>query len=70
MPSPVPRDPHQREIARQLKFIGGAPSTYFRDACELMDRPTEPRGSVTHLVAHPLRETEALREALREMVGL
>ena len=68
MPSPIPKDPHQREIARRLEFLGGAPSTYFRDACELMDRPAT-LGSVTHLVAHLLRETEgALRGALREMV--
>jgi hypothetical protein len=68
MSSPVPKDPRQREIARRLEFLGGAPSTYFRDASELMSRPSE-LGSVTHLVAHLLRETEgALRGALREMV--
>lgn len=39
MPSPIPQDPRQREIARRLEFLGGAPSTYFRDACELMSRP-------------------------------
>jgi len=68
MPSPIPEDPRQREIARRLEFLGGAPSTYFRDACELMSRPGD-LGSVTHLVAHLLRETEgALRGALRGMV--
>ncbi len=68
MPSPIPQEPRQREIARRLEFLGGAPSTYFRDACELMSRPAD-FGSITHLVAHLLREIEgALRGALREMV--
>jgi hypothetical protein len=68
MPSPVPKDPRQREIARRLGFLGGAPSTYFTDACALMDRAGE-LGAVTHLVAHMLREIDgALRDALREMV--
>jgi hypothetical protein len=51
----APEPPRQREILRRLQLVGGAPASYFADACRLMatDPPLE---SQTHLVSHLLRE--------------
>lgn len=57
--------PRQERIAgRLLSQVGPGPAAFFREACELVrERPR--RRSVTHLVAHLLREVEsAVRSVL------
>jgi hypothetical protein len=66
---PSPATPRQREIVRRLQLVGGAPASYFSDACRLMAR--EPQlESQTHLVSHLLRELNSgLLGALKPMVA-
>lgn len=65
---PSPGTPRQREILRRLQLVGGAPASYFRDACRLMAKEPELE-SQTHLVGHLLRELNSgLLAALRPMV--
>lgn len=65
---PTPEAPRQREILRRLRLVGGAPASYFRDACRLMAKEPELE-SQTHLVSHLLRELNSgLVAALRPMV--
>jgi hypothetical protein len=66
---PTPETPRQREILRRLQLVGGAPASYFADACRLM--ATEPPlESQTHLVSHLLRELNSgLLGALKPMVA-
>jgi hypothetical protein len=65
---PTPETPRQREILRRLQLVGGAPASYFRDACRLMAKELELE-SQTHLVSHLLRELNSgLVAALRPMV--
>src|SRR5215472_5442684 len=50
--------PRQESIARRLRQLGEGPAAFFIDACELLaEQP--PRRTVTHLVAHLLREVES-----------
>lgn len=51
--------PRQARVAqRLLAQVGPGPARFFRDACELVAQgPALP--SVTHLVAHLLREVES-----------
>lgn len=66
----TPETPRQREILRRLRLVGGAPASYFADACRLMAQES-PLGSQTHLVAHLLRELNSgLLGALEPMVPL
>jgi hypothetical protein len=68
MTDPTPETPRQREILRRLRLVGGAPASYFRDACRLMAKEPELE-SQTHLVGHLLRELNSgLVAALRPMV--
>jgi hypothetical protein len=57
--------PRQEKIAgRLLSQVGPGPAEFFREACELV-REQPRRRSVTHLVAHLLREVEsAVRSVL------
>lgn len=57
--------PRQERIAgRLLSQVGPGPAAFFREACELV-REQPRRRSVTHLVAHLLREVEsAVRSVL------
>lgn len=57
--------PRQEKIAgRLLSQVGPGPASFFREACELV-REQPRRRSVTHLVAHLLREVEsAVRSVL------
>jgi hypothetical protein len=57
--------PRQEKIAgRLLSQVGPGPAEFFREACELV-REQPKRRSVTHLVAHLLREVEsAVRSVL------
>lgn len=65
---PSPGTLRQREILRRLQLVGGAPASYFRDACRLMAKEPELE-SQTHLVGHLLRELNSgLIAALRPMV--
>lgn len=65
---PTPETPRQREILRRLRLVGGAPESYFRDACRLMAKEPELE-SQTHLVGHLLRELNSgLVAVLRPMV--
>lgn len=65
---PTPESPRQREILRRLRLVGGAPASYFRDACRLMAKEPELE-SQTHLVGHLLRELNSgLVAVLRPMV--
>lgn len=65
---PTSETPRQREILRRLRLVGGAPASYFRDACRLMAKEPELE-SKTHLVSHLLRELNSgLVAALRPMV--
>jgi hypothetical protein len=60
--------PRQREILRRLRLVGGAPASYFADACRLMAKEP-PLESQTHLVSHLLRELNGgLLGALKPMV--
>ena len=65
----TPETPRQREILRRLRLVGGAPASYFADACRLM--ATEPPlEAQTHLVSHLLRELNSgLLGALEPMVA-
>jgi hypothetical protein len=56
--------PRQESIARRLRQLGEGPVEFFLGACELLaEQP--PRGTMTHLVAHSLREVEsAVRSVL------
>jgi hypothetical protein len=56
--------PRQEGIATRLRQLGEGPSAFFTDACQLLaERPSH--GTVTHLVAHLLREVEsAMRSVL------
>lgn len=64
----TPETPRQREILRRLRLVGGAPASYFADACRLMAQEP-PLESQTHLVAHLLRELNSgLLGALEPMV--
>jgi hypothetical protein len=66
---PTPETPRQREILRRLRLVGGAPASYFRDACRLMAKEPELE-SQTHLVSHLLRELNSgLLGALKPMVS-
>lgn len=70
MSSSTPESPRQREILRRLKLVGGAPASYFLDACRLMAQDPA-LDSQTHLVGHLLRELNGgLVEALRPMVPI
>lgn len=63
-----PETPRQREILRRLRLVGGAPASYFADACRLMAQKP-PLESQAHLVAHLLRELNSgLLGALEPMV--
>ena len=66
---PTPETPRQREILRRLRLVGGAPASYFADACRLM--ATEPPlEAQTHLVSHLLRELNSgLLGAFKPMVA-
>ena len=64
----APETPRQREILRRLQLVGGAPASYFADACRLM-AAEPPLESQTHLVSHLLRELNSgLLGALEPMV--
>lgn len=66
---PIPETPRQREILRRLQLVGGAPASYFADACRLMAKEPELE-SQTHLVSHLLRElNNGLLGALKPMVA-
>ena len=56
--------PRQESIARRLRQLGDGPVAFFIEACELLaEQP--PRRTMTHLVAHLLREVEsAVRSVL------
>ena len=64
----MPETRRQREIVRRLRLVGGAPASYFRDACRLMAKAPDLE-SQTHLVGHLLRELNGgLVAVLRPMV--
>ena len=57
--------PRQERVARRLlEQVAPGPAIFFRDACDLLaEGPARP--SVTHLIAHLLREVEgAVRSVL------
>src|SRR6266496_1614764 len=61
-----PLSPRQARIARRLSLqVGPGPATFFGDACALLNE--EPSHlTVTHLVAHLLRDVEsAVRSVLK-----
>ncbi len=47
---PTLEPPSQREILRRLQLVGGAPASYFADACRLMAKEP-PLESQTQLVS-------------------
>ena len=68
-PGWTPETLRQREILRRLRLVGGAPASYFADACRLMAKEPELE-SQTHLVSHLLRELNSgLLGALEPMVA-
>jgi hypothetical protein len=61
------KEPRQERIYRRLLLIGPGPAAFYRDACRLMT--TEPPfDSITHLVAHLLREIESAMRAVVEPI--
>ena len=62
-------DQRQERIYRRLRLLGEGPAAFFRDACKMMDSPTEYR-TTTHLVGHLMREAEAfVRDVLAPQVA-
>lgn len=62
----MPLSPRQERVARRLLGqIGPGPATFFRDACGLVVE-AQMRPSVTHLVAHLLREVESAVRSILE----
>lgn len=54
----VALSPRQESVARRLRQLGEGPAAFFIDACGLLaEQP--PRRTVTHLVAHLLRDVES-----------
>lgn len=61
--------PRQERIAARLfSQVGPGPAAFFREACELV-REEPKRRSVTHLVAHLLREVESAVRSVLEPAG-
>lgn len=61
--------PRQEKIVgRLLSQVGPGPAAFFREACELV-REEPKRRSVTHLVAHLLREVESAVRSVLEPSG-
>jgi len=54
----VALSPRQESVARRLRQLGEGPAAFFIDACELLAEQPLHR-TVTHLVAHLLREVES-----------
>jgi len=64
-------DPNQKLLFEELsKLVGPGPSSYFRDACFLMENP-QILLSTAHIVAHLLREIESsIRSLLAPVVDI
>jgi hypothetical protein len=57
-------NPRQQEIYDGLMMIGEGPAAFYRDACQMMAKPSD-LNSTTHLVGHLVREIEsAIRASL------
>ena len=67
---PLALSPRQESIAERLRnMIGEGPAAFFADACGLFSE-IPPSRTVTHLVAHLLREVEsAIRAVLQPPAG-
>jgi hypothetical protein len=60
--------PRQESIARRLQQLGEGPAAFFIDACALLaEQP--PHRTVTHVVAHLLREVESAVRSVLEPPG-
>jgi len=60
------KDERQERIFRRLGLVGPGPTSFYSDACRLMNS-NPPFKATTHLVAHLMREIES---AIRDVLGI